>query len=608
VTATNSDPGGPAARRGSASASPGSATAARRPAGTAAGREPRDTGAGASAAPGPPARPPPALPWSLAAALAGGLAMAASFPPVGIWPLAPAGPALCVLALWRRGLRASLGAGLVFGLAFFVPLLSWLLNVAWYVWLALAIAEAVIFAVLAVAQRLLLRLPFWPAAAAGWWVAAEAVRGRWPYPFPWGRLAMSQAGTPDARWAAVGGTPLLSFLIALAGTTLAWLVLGQAGGKPARQLSRAITRPEPGRRAASGLSRRAAPAVAFAAVAGVALAGGLLPVDPVPAGAATAVVAAIQGDVPHARDLPGLLRATTVTANHAAATEWLARQVRAGRRPAPSLVLWPENSTDLDPRLYPRVYATIAAAVAAIRRPVLVGEVLQHPQRNVGQLWTPGRGPGPIYVKRQLVPFGEYIPFRGLLSHITPLVKLQPHNFVPGHRAVVFRAGRIRLGDVICYEVGFGGLVSSEVRAGANLLAVQSNDASFEVDGQLGETEQQLAMARIRAVEYDRAVVYVSTTGESAIIAPDGRLIARSGIWRRAVLEARVPLVSGLTLAGQVGGWPELVIVALTVVALGWAAAGALAARRRPRKQLRAESQAGAGSQAGSGGARPAAE
>jgi apolipoprotein N-acyltransferase len=625
VTASDSDPGGPAARRGSASASPGSTTAsaspgsttaAGRPAGTAAAaaREPGDARAGPSAAPGPPGRPPPALPWSLAAALAGGLALAASFPPEGIWPLAPAGPALCVLALWRRGLRASLGAGLVFGLAFFVPLLSWLLNVAWYVWLALAIAEAVIFAVLAVAQRLLLRLPFWPAAAAGWWVAAEAVRGRWPYAFPWGRLAMSQAGTPDARWAAVGGAPLLSFLIALAGTTLAWLVLGRAGGKPARRLSRALTRPEPGHRAAPGLSRRAAPAVAFTAVAGLALAGGLLPVDPVPAGAATAMVAAIQGDVPHARNLPGLLRATTVTANHAAATEWLARQVRAGRRPAPSLVLWPENSTDLDPRLYPQVYGTIAAAVAAIGRPVLVGEVLQHPQRNVGQLWTPGRGPGPIYVKRQLVPFGEYIPFRSLLSHITPLVKLQPHNFVPGHRAVVFRAGRIRLGDVICYEVGFGGLVSSEVRAGANLLAVQSNDASFEVDGQLGETEQQLAMARIRAVEYDRAVVYVSTTGESAIIAPDGRVIARSGIWRRAVLEARVPLVSGLTLAGQVGGWPELVIVALTVAALGWAAAGALAARRQARKRPRAESQAGAGSQAGvgsqagAGGARPAAE
>ena len=99
-------------------------------------------------------------------ALTGGLALTAAFPPIGIWPLAPAGPALLAVALWRRGLRASLLAGLVFGLAFFVPLLSWLVNVAWYAWAALAIAEAVIFGLLAVGQRLLLRLPGWPLAVA----------------------------------------------------------------------------------------------------------------------------------------------------------------------------------------------------------------------------------------------------------------------------------------------------------------------------------------------------------------------------------------------------------------------------------------------------------
>ncbi|HEY7359404.1 MAG TPA: apolipoprotein N-acyltransferase [Streptosporangiaceae bacterium] len=503
------------------------------------------------------------LPWALAVALTGGLALTAAFPPIGIWPLAPAGPALLAVALWRRGLRASLLAGLVFGLAFFVPLLSWLLNVAWYAWLALAVAEAVIFALLAVGQRLLLDLRAWPLAVAGWWVCAEALRSRWPYAFPWGRLAMSQAGTPAAPWAAVGGAPLLSFLVALAGTTLAWalLVPGWRAGRPA------------------GLRRWALALLAFAGATGLALAGALLPVGQLPPGTPTAVVAAVQGNVPHARSLPDLLRASTVTANHAAATEQLAAQVRAGARPAPSLVIWPENSTDIDPRLDAEVYATIAGAVNAIGRPVLVGSLLANPVRNAGVLWLPGHGPGQTYVKRQLVPFGEYIPFRGLLKHITSLVNLQPQNFTAGHRAVVFRAGPVRLGDVICYEVGFDGLVSSEVNAGANLLTVQTNDASFEVDGQRGETLQQLAMARIRAVESNRAVVVASTTGVSAIIAPDGRLIAHSGTWQRAVLEARVPLVSQRTLADRIGAWPQAVTVALTLAALAWAAAVAL--RRR---------------------------
>ena len=498
------------------------------------------------------------LTWALLAAVAGGLILTAAFPPIGAWPLAPLGPALLVVALQGRSLRASYAAGLLFGLALFVPLLSWLINLAWYAWAALAIAEAVIFALLAVGQRLLLSLRAWPVAVAGWWVAAEALRDRWPYAFPWGRLAMSQAGAPTVPWTAIGGAPLLSFLLALTGSTLAWLLL-----------------------APGGLRRRLIPALAFAGAAGLALAGGLMPVDPVPAGTPSATVAAVQGDVPHAKNLPDLFRATTVTANHAAATEKLAEQVRAGSRPAPDLVIWPENSTDLDPRQYPPVFGTITAAVQAIDRPVLVGEVLRNPLRNVGQLWTPGRGPGPLYVKRQLVPFGEYIPFRGLLSHITSLVALQPENFTAGRRAVVFHVGPIRLGDVICYEVGFDGLVSSEVRAGANLLTVQTNDATFEVDGQLGESLQQLAMARIRAVESDRAVVVASTTGVSAIIAPDGSLVARTGTWRQAVLESRVPLLRTTTLADRVGAGPEYLITALTVGAFGWAAYGWAAARRR---------------------------
>jgi len=532
-------------------------------------------GSPATAAPAPAAapvsgrtRPALALPWALLIALAGGLVLTAAFPPVGLWPLAPLGPALLVVALWRRSLRASFVVGLVFGLALFVPLLSWLINLAWYAWGALAAAEAVIFALLTMGQRMLLRLRVWPVAVAGWWVAAEALRDRWPYAFPWGRLAMSQAGAPAAPWAAIGGAPLLSFLLALVGSTLAWVLLASSAS-PGPATPRSAS-PDPATPPQGAARRRMLPALAFAGATGLALAGGLLPVDTVPAGTPTATVAAIQGNVPHARSVPDLLRATTVTANHATATERLAAAVRAGTRPAPDLVIWPENSIDLDPRLYPAVYATISSAVQAIHRPVLVGEVLQNPQRNVGQLWVPGHGPGPLYAKRQLVPFGEYIPFRGLLSHITSLVALQPHNFVAGRRAVIFHVGKIRLGDVICYEVGFDPLVSSEVNAGANLLTVQTNDATFEVDGQRGESLQQLAMARIRAVESDRAVIVASTTGVSAVIAPDGTLLAHTSTWRQAILDDKVPLVSSITLADRIGQWPEYLITALTIVALGW--------------------------------------
>jgi apolipoprotein N-acyltransferase len=528
---------------------------------------------------------------ALLTALVGGLVLAAAFPPVGAWPLAAVGPALLTVALWRRSLRGSLAVGLVFGFAFFIPLLSWLVNVAWYVWAALAVVEAVMFGVLAVGQRLLLNLRAWPLAVAGWWVAAEALRDRAPFGgFPWGRLAMSQATAPTGPWVAVGGAPLLTFLVALAASTLAWLVLAPPRGETPAGSSRRETPPRPSPASPGGqgpggrLRRRMVPALAFAAAAGVAVCGALLPVDQPAAGTPTAAVAAVQGNVPHAGTLTGVLRASTVTANHAAETRKLAAQVQNGSRPAPDVVIWPENSTDLDPSFYPSVYGTIAAAVRAINRPVLVGAVLDDPVRNAGQLWLPGRGPVETYVKRQLVPFGEVIPFRSLLDKFTSLPSLQPVNFTPGHRAVVFRIGKIRLGDVICYEVGFDSLVRSEVAAKANLLVVQTNDADFEIDGQTGETLQQLAIARIRAMEHDRSVVVASTTGVSAIIAPDGSLITRSGTWRPAILEARVPLATNMTLADRVGSWPEYVITFLVLAALAWVIAGAASRHARSRR------------------------
>jgi apolipoprotein N-acyltransferase len=527
------------------------------------------------------------LRWALPLALAGGLLLAAAFPPVGVWPLAVLSPALLVVVLCGRSLRGAFTVGLVFGLAFFFPLLSWVINVAWFALVALAIALALIFAVFAIAQRLLLNLRWWPLAVAGWWVAAEAFRDRWPWGgFPWGRLAMSQAGLPTQGWAAIGGPPVLSFVVALTGTTLAWIVLTTLAAN------------RTGGWRAGRWRRTAIAAVAFAATAGVSCLPAVLPLDQVPANTKTAEVAAIQGNVPRAR---GSLAAQLgdelqVTLNHATATDKLAAKVAAGTLPRPDLVVWPENSTDVDPTQDAQVYDEIASAASGIGRPILVGAVLQNPLRNAGVLWLPGKGPTTIYVKRQLVPFGEFLPFRGLISKITSLTQLLPTDFTPGHQTVVFGVGQIKLGDVICYEVAFDDLVRSEVTAGSNVLAIQSNDATYEREGPTSEESgQQLAMARIRAVEFDRAIVYSSTTGYSAIIAQNGQVIERSGLWQQAELEARVPLLTYQTMAERVGAWPEWVIVAATALALCLAAAQAAASRAGASQRGRRSADSPAG-------------
>src|SRR5262249_28855541 len=144
--------------------------------------EPASPATGTALKPAAPrVEPPPRLWWGLLAAVAGGLALAGAFAPARVLPLAPPGPALLGLALWRRRARGAFGLGALFGLAFFTPLLSWLINVAWYAWGALALAESLVFGLLCVGQLLLLRWRAWPLTVATWWVAAEALRDRWPY-------------------------------------------------------------------------------------------------------------------------------------------------------------------------------------------------------------------------------------------------------------------------------------------------------------------------------------------------------------------------------------------------------------------------------------------
>jgi apolipoprotein N-acyltransferase len=285
-------------------------------------------------------------------------------------------------------------------------------------------------------------------------------------------------------------------------------------------------------------------------------------------------VAVVQGNVPRL-GLGEFEQARAVTRDHVAQTLALAADVDAGRVARPQLVVWPENASDLDPLRDPVAGQMVEQAVQAIGVPVLVGAVLDGPGpkhvRNAAIVWSPTIGPGAIYVKRHLVPFGEYLPFRGLLTRLVGRFSLIADDFVAGHRPGVLSVGPARLGDVICYEVADDGVVRDVVDGGARLLTVQTNNATYEHvgdSGHGGETAQQLDISRLRAVEHGRAVVVAATSGVSAVIAPDGRVLARSGVFRPATLVADVPLRDPRTIADRLGPWPERGLALLGVVAL----------------------------------------
>ena len=511
------------------------------------------------------ADPPVGTRWAALIAVGAGLLGLLAFPRFGVWPLAFASVASLSVAVHGRRARQAAWLGLLYGAALFVPLIHWVgVYVGAAPWLILAAAQAGYFAGMGAVLSMVQRLPLAPLWVGVTWVAQEALRDRWPFGgFPWGRLAFSQADSP-LRWvAAIGGAPLVTFAVALGGGGLAMALLA--------------VRPRGWRLIAAG-----ATVLVAVPVVGLLLGVGLRPDNH----GRTATVAVIQGSVPD-RGLAFEDRARQVLDNHVTQTLKLANEIKAGTQPQPSRVVWPENSSDVDPYTDTIAAAEITRAARAVNAPILVGAILDGPgpkhDRNVGILWSPTTGPGATYTKRHPVPFAEYMPLRSLATAISSKANLVDRDMVAGHGNGLLSGGPFPIGDVICFEVAYDELVRSSVQAGAQFLVIQTNNATF---GRTGETYQQLAMSQLRAVEHGRAVAQVSTTGVSAVIGPDGQIRQRTGaLYTPGILVADVPLRTATTLATRLGAIPEYVLTGVAALALCWSIGSAQAARRRAGEQ-----------------------
>lgn len=484
------------------------------------------------------------------AATASGALLTLSYPPFGWWPLAPVGAMSIVLAVRGVGVRLGLLLGFLAGLGLFLPLLEWARVVGADGWIALSVFEALYIALLGGALAVVTRLPAWPLWTAALWVAEELLRGRFPLGgFTWGRLAFSQASSPFTPYAAVGGAPLVTFATALTGGLLAWAVV------TARR-RRVVA-------AASLVGAVAVPAAAYAV--------------PIPTAGEPVTAAAVQGNVPRS-GLDFLGRPWQVLNNHVDQTHRLAQEVRAGRVQQPDFVIWPENASDIDPYADPEARRVIQDAVSEVGAPVLVGALRLHRQQgtreNLGIAWDPATGPGVQYVKRHPVPFGEYVPFRNLLTPLAGRFDMVPLDMIKGDRVGAMDLGPVRIGDVICFEVAYDRLVRDVVDHGAQILVVQTNNATF---GHSAQPQQQLAISRLRAVEHGRAVVIAATSGISAVVAPDGRLLDVSDEFTADLLVEQIPARTAQTWADRLGGAPEW---ALTFLGLGAVAFAAVRSRK----------------------------
>ncbi|HWU19886.1 MAG TPA: apolipoprotein N-acyltransferase [Nocardioides sp.] len=487
----------------------------------------------------------------LTAALCGAM-LAAAYEPIAVPYVLPFAVAGMVWSLRSLSVRRAGLVGWVFGLCFFVVHIDWLARGAGVgAWLGLTLAVSLTYALVGAATPLVRALPYWPLWLATLWTGMEDLRSTWPFGgMPWGRLAYAAIDTPVAPAVAYVGMSALSLALALLGCLLAAAI----DERSARW----------GGAALGTLALLCLPA--------------LVPVSFHQDG--TTTVAAVQGDVPGGDNM--LADPRGITRNENSGTRRLADDVAAGRRPKPAFVLWPENSSVVDVFYDAMVNQLITQAVASVGVPVVVGAVVQqgeHEMLNQGIVWDPETGPGDRFTKHHPVPFGEYIPLRGLLGDPRfGRLAMVPRDMVGGTRSTPLSVGGVRLGDAICFDVAYDEVLRDQVRNGADLLAVQTSNATFIYTGQV---DQQFAITRLRAIEEGRWLVVASTNGLSGVIGPDGRVVETLPRRTSGILEATVGLSTALTPAVRWGAWPSRGIGVLALVALAW---GAVTYRRERGK------------------------
>lgn len=495
----------------------------------------------------------PLLPlWlALPASAGAGLALTLAFPETGWWPVVFVAVPLSLVVLVGRRSWSAILVGFAFGAAFFLVNLSFTARYLGPVpWLALSFLEAVLTAVfalpIALAYRWLprvlpsrwARLIALPALVAGLWTLRELVLGSFPYGgFPWARLGVTQVDGPFADLASWVGMSGLSFLI----------VFVCAAAVEYVRVAR---------------FRDVRTVIPTALAVGVL---GLMPAFPT-TDAGSWRVGAAQGNGP-----AGYFDERTPNAV-------LNSQLEAS---APLLgqdmdvLVWPEGGVDSDPTNNGTTAAVLDALQERADAPLLVAAITQVGDEyfNTALVWQ-DVGATATYDKRHPVPFGEYVPDRWFYRLFAPdLIDLIGREYTPGTKSPVVDVAGVGVGLAICFDVIYDDVVWDGALGGAQVYVFQTNNADFRGTS---ENLQQLAFARMRAIETGRSVVNISTVGTSQIIAPDGSEIEGLPADVQGHMIADVPLRTGVTPAVMSGPWIQLLIVVgsvLATIALGVGAA-----------------------------------
>lgn len=492
--------------------------------------------------------------WRLPLAIVSGLLALYAFPTEGIWVFAPLIPALLAISVAGTGFWWGSGLGFLAGLVFYIAHIEWIaLYLGPLPLIALATLQSFFYAagagliakVWSSLQGRRLAALLFALAVASIWTAREWVSTNFPYGgFPWSRLSMTQAEAPSANLVAYLGMSGLTFAVALAGAILAglWLTRRQLGSL----------------------------GIGFGVVvsAGIMVTPMLLPVGFTRVTGEITVLA-VQGNAN--AGLFSNVERGRILQNHLDATNTAFAKIQDPS--VVDLVVWPENASDKDPLRHEDAYAAIDSLTARYDVPLAFGTITKRSESyfNSTLFWLPNQGIVDYYDKKRPVPFAEYVPDRPFWRMLAPeLIDLISRGYEFGTRDGVFELNDSKLGTLICFEVAVDDIPRNLVNDGAELILSQTNNADF---GFSDETYQQVAIAKLRAIETGRTVVNISTVGKSAIYRADGSQASELEWYKSDAMLAKVELRAGLT-PGVVLAQPleilNSLIVAAMAIALWW--------------------------------------
>lgn len=441
------------------------------------------------------------------------------------WYFAVIGLALYFRQLAKYMRRTRVKLSFVFSFVYLAMQLRWVSVLGEDAWLLLTLIAALPWLIVAL-PNLQLKQFRSQIILTSFVVTCEVIRSHFPWQgFPWSLIAYSQTSGPLLEYAQIGGQSLVTFIVCLLALQFCSL----------QKTIRSIT-------------------FVFAVLAGTYFITNVQSVG-------TVKVVAIQGNVPRlGLDLTS--QRAAVFNNHLNETI----QYLSHKDVAPKLIVWPESSTDIDPFQNREVAAAIDKLVQSNNIPILVGATIHglNPSgpRNAGIFWTPTDN-SEIYIKNQLVPFGEYLPLRNVLATLIDRFKLIPNDYVPGTELGIFNVAGIEFGDVICFEVAYGDYMRRLVNSGAQFITVQTNNATY---GRTAQPEQQFQITRFRAVEHGRAILVASTSGISGAIDQNGQVLAKTNEFVSANVNVDLPVVSAKTISDKYPRWLTIVCLFITFI------------------------------------------